>query len=286
MNSYNVNKEKTQDSGLRTEKAATAGMGGVFRPSSIFRIFFAGWLGIGLLLPRYGSAEPLEARALLVPEQEAVLSSQLNARILKLPKAEGERFCKGDTLVALDCQILKAELRKAQLDLEAAAETHAANLRLQEFGSVSELDVAVSSAKEKRAQAEVLLNQTKIEMCTITAPFSGRVVTRKANPFENVTPEDKLLEIIDDHKLKLHVLIPSSWLRWLKSGAVFTVLVDETGKKYTAKVTGTGARVNPVNQTLEVTGAIVGENPELLAGMSGTAVFDAPQGFSAPEGKR
>jgi RND family efflux transporter MFP subunit len=242
---------------------------------------------LGLLfLPAAGKAATLEVRALLVPEQEAVLSSQISGIIIKLPFEEGERFKEGDTLVELDCRILRAELSKAEMDLEAASETHGANLRLQEFGSVSELEVAVSSAKKKRAQAEVLLTRTRIEMCIIAAPFNGRVISRQANPFENINPEDKLLEILDDSQLKIHLLIPSYWLRWLETGTAFNLVVDETGKKYEARVTGIGARVNPVNQTLEVRAAINGENPELLAGMSGTAFFNAPPGFSGPGDNR
>lgn len=218
-------------------------------------------------------AEEFEARALLVPEHEAFLSSQISGQIVKLPFYDGDTFKKGQTLIELDCQILKAELKKAQMDLEAAKEIHAANLRLLKFDSVSELEVAVSAAKKKRAEANVHLVRTKVKMCVIKAPFNGRVVTRKANLYENITSENKLLEIIEVKSLRLHVLIPSSWLRWLKPGADFRVQIDETGKQYMAKINGFGAKVNPVNQTLEVHALIQGDQSELLSGMSGTAFF-------------
>ncbi len=224
------------------------------------------------------AAQPLEVRALLVPEEEAVLSSRIKAQIIKLHVQEGDRFQQGDPLIELDCDILRAELEKAKMDLEAAIETHGANLRLKQYGSGSDLEVALSSAKRKRAQAQVLLVETKVGMCLVAAPFDGRVVSRKANAHEAITPDDKLLEIINDRKLKLHILVPSHWLRWLKVGKALVVRLDETGKKYKAQVTGLGARVNPVNQTLEVEAAIEGEHPELLAGMSGTATFQAKGG--------
>lgn len=239
-----------------------------------------------LLISASGYAAQLEVRVLLVPEQEAVLSSQISGRIINLPVKEGERFKKDQTLVELDCQILKAELKKAQMDLEAATETLSANLQLQEFGSASVLEVAISSAKKKRAQAEVRLMQTKVEMCEVKAPFEGRVITRKANPFENINPGDELLEILNDKQLKLHLLIPSNWLLWLKPGCPFKVFIDETGQEYAATVVGLGAKVNPVNQTLEVRAAIKGSHAELLAGMSGTAFFNPPAESGFSEGLR
>ncbi|HIJ79374.1 MAG TPA: efflux RND transporter periplasmic adaptor subunit [Deltaproteobacteria bacterium] len=230
-----------------------------------------------LLLPTVlHGAESFEVRALLVPQREAVLSSQIHGRIIELPVEVGDRFAQGQLLVALDCEVLAAELQKAKMDLEAATETHAAMLRLLEFGSVSELEVAVASAKKKRAQAEVLLGETKVSMCRIHAPFAGRVVKRPVNPYENVTPENPVLEIIADSKLKLHLLVPSHWLQWLAAGQQFKVRLDETGKSYQAVVTGLGARVNPVNQTLELEAAFSEKHDELLAGMSGTAVLFKP----------
>ena len=230
-----------------------------------------------LLLPTllYG-AEYLKARTLLVPVREAVISSQIDGRIVSLPVEAGDCFKKGQLLVELDCRIFNAELQKAKMDLEAADETHGAKLRLKEFGSVSDLDVAISSAKKKRAQAEVLLKETRVKMCCIESPFSGRVIKRMANPYENVTPDNPILEILDDKQLKLHLLVPSSWLQWLRKKCKFSVRIDETGKEYQAVVTGLGARVNPVNQTLEVEAAFIKNHSELLAGMSGTAVFPLP----------
>lgn len=222
------------------------------------------------------AAESMEVRALLVPAQEAVLSSQIEGRITGLPLEAGDRFAKGDLLVELECEILKAELQKARTDLDAAVETNNAKLRLKEYGSASDLEVAISSARQKRAQAEVLLAETKVKMCVIRAPFAGRIVKRKANPYENITPENPILEILDDKLLKMHLLVPSTWLQWLAVGRKFTVRIDETGKEYEAAVTGLGARVNPVNQTLEVEAAFVKSHAELLAGMSGSARFSLP----------
>lgn len=235
---------------------------------------------LGIVAPAFASE--LEVRALLVPVCEATLSSRMNGQIVRLPVKEGDRFKKGDQLVEFDCELFKAELEKARMDLEAATETHQAQQRLQKYGSTSELEVAVASARRKRATAEVLVMETKVGMCGISAPFNGRVVKRRANPHENVSPDDPILEILDDSQLQLHLLVPSNWLRWLTRGENFTIRVDETGGRYQAIVSSLAAKVNPVNQTLEVKGTIVGRYPELLAGMSGVATFEPATG----KGKR
>ena len=224
----------------------------------------------------------LEVRTLLVPEQEAKISSLITGRIIQIPIKEGKRFKTGQTLVEFDCKILRAELEKSRIELETATESHATQLRLQKFGSTSELNVMLSSAKKKLASAEVLVMEAKVDMCIIKAPFNGRVVKRLSHTYENVDPGDLIMEILDDTELKLQLQVPSGWLSWLRSGQRFNVRIDETGRDYDATVSSLGASVNPVSQTIEVEAAIVGNHKELLAGMSGTAAFISPNKEQSP----
>ncbi len=119
-------------------------------------------------------------------------------------------------------------------------------------------------------QARVLTQK-----CKITAPFSGKVVERLAQVHESVSPGDQIIEIINHEKLEIRLVVPSSWLKWLKVGASFQVKIDETGYKFTVAVERIGARINPVSQTIKVIGKVKG-NGELIPGMSGNALF-SPQ---------
>jgi membrane fusion protein (multidrug efflux system) len=221
--------------------------------------------------------EEAEIRVLLIPEIESEISSRIDAEITKIHGRDGDQFHKGENLVEFDCELINAHLQKARYDFEAAQETHDANLQLQGFGSASQLDVAISSARVKRAQAEVLVNTTIVKKCIIKAPFSGKIVKLEATPFESVSQGDPIMEIIDTENLLIRLLIPSKWLRWLKTGASFTVHIDETLQKYSANISGMGAKINPINQTIEVFGKFTKLSPALLPGMSGTAFFPPPK---------
>ncbi|HMB48635.1 MAG TPA: HlyD family efflux transporter periplasmic adaptor subunit, partial [Afifellaceae bacterium] len=79
-------------------------------------------------------------------------------------------------------------------------------------------------------------------------------------------------------ELEIELLIPSRWLLWLEPDLRFEFSVDETGLKYAATVTRLGGAVDPVSQTIRVFGALEDRPPELLSGMSGTAIFEVPNG--------
>ena len=50
-------------------------------------------------------------------------------------------------------------------------------------------------------------------------------------------------------------------------------LIDEIQKEFNASVSGIGANVDPVSQTIQLKGTITNASPALLPGMSGRVVF-------------
>ena len=112
--------------------------------------------------------------------------------------------------------------------------------------------------------------------CHVPAPFDGRVVEQKVRAQQFVQPGQALLDILDDSILELDFVVPSKWLAWLKPGHRFDVAIDETGRTYPASLSRIGARIDPVSQTVKVTGTIGGQFPELAAGMSGQVLVAPP----------
>lgn len=215
-------------------------------------------------------------RALLVPALETTLSSRMAGRIVQINGREGDSFRKGEKLIAFDCEIQLSQSKKFRAKLLAAQKTHESNLRLRDYDSVSELELELSAAEVQSAQADVEIVKGQLKRCNIHAPFDGRIVKLHTHPYESVSEHQPLMDILDDSRLEVQLYIPSWWLTWVKNDTVFEIVVDETGKTYTATVTRLGARVDPASQSLEISAIINGEHKDLLSGMSGTALFEIP----------
>ena len=222
------------------------------------------------------SAVPQVIRAQLVPRAFTTLSSETAARIDRISHRAGEHFRKGDTLVEFDCIVQRAQVAKARAVLKATEKTYAINRRLFDMKSMSGLELEVSAAEIEKAKADLAVADALQSKCTVAAPFSGVVVEQKAREFQYTTQGQPLLEIVDDHALELEFIVPSAWLRWLKTGTAFSVAVDETGKTYHARVELVGGRVDPVSESIKITGAIDGDAQDLVPGMSGRVLMSPP----------
>ncbi|MEO5364578.1 MAG: efflux RND transporter periplasmic adaptor subunit [Magnetococcus sp. DMHC-8] len=215
-------------------------------------------------------------RAQILPRQYTTLANELPARVDRVHLPEGGRFKAGESLISLDCAIQKAQLDKARATLVAAEKVSSVHARLAEMKSMGGLEAVTSAAEAAKARAEVTLMQTTVAKCTVTAPFAGRVAEQKVREHQYLQAGQPLLDILDDSHLEIEFIAPSRWLVWLTPHLPFHLHVDETGKSHPARVIRIGARVDPVSQSVKVTGEFTQPSPELLAGMSGQVEITPP----------
>jgi len=222
-------------------------------------------------------------RGVVKPSEEAVISSELQARVKRMPFRDGQWFKKGELLVEFDCAKYWAELAAANAELEAREKTAENNQALAKLNGIGQLEVDISEAEVKQAKAAVRSANLSVRHCKITAPFSGRVVKTLVNPHESVNPYDEVMSVLNDKTFEIELILPSTSLRWVTKKNTFKFFIDETQEVYLAEVTEIGARVDPVSQTIRVFGRFTEQPKQVLAGMSGSARFTDRKLVTKPE---
>lgn len=220
------------------------------------------------------SAQELKARGVIQARAQTTLATELVAKVKNLPIAEGQRFREGDVLVDFDCGRYRAEYAAARAAAKAERALSDQARTLKKFRAGGKTAVIVGEAKADRAAAEARALEITIQQCEIKAPYPGRVVEWLVQQHELPSANQPLIKIVDDSQLEVETLIPSKWLRWLKTGANFKFDVDETGKSYNVRVKQIAAVVDPVSQRIRIKAEFVSDSDNVLAGMSGVARFN------------
>lgn len=219
----------------------------------------------------------VELRVQILPRHYTMLTTEISAKVSKLPVREGETFKEGALLVALDCATYKAQYDKAAAANTAAQRTASTNRRLYQLNNIGRLEYENSQSEADKTKAEAAGLKAVVEKCSLTAPFAGRVNEHRVREEQYVQAGSPLMEILDDSVLELEFIAPSDVLAWMTVGYPFTLTLDETKKSYPARVTRIGAKIDPISQSIKLAGTVDGTYPELLAGMSGKARFEKPQ---------
>ena len=220
----------------------------------------------------------LPIRGVVRPLRQATISTEIVAKVETIGFREGERFTKGQLLIAFDCRRHMAELAAAEAqhqEMKVALETNTF-LEKRNAGSRQDLEIAKARAAKTAAEADGL--RVRLDQCVIKAPFDGRVAELTINEHEMPVSGKPLIAILADGALEIDLILPSDWLGWLKDRMEFTFVIDETGRAYQGEVARIGAAVDTISQTIKITGRFKNVDATVLPGMSGAATFSSTGG--------
>jgi len=176
-------------------------------------------------------------------------------------------------LVKISCSLQLADLEKSKTERDVAYFEYQTNKKLRARKAVGKLAYFKSEQELKKTKSNVKLSKARVDQCNTIAPYSGIVAKVYNKQYQYVRTGQELIEIFDDSKFELKMLVPSSWLSWLKKGYRFKAKLDETGEGFRAKISRISPKIDSVSKTVSVT-AILTKSPKLkLYGMSGTAYF-------------
>lgn len=229
-----------------------------------------------LVAGAFAADEPRQARAVVKAIDRAVLSGEVAAKVVTLPVRPGETFRKGDLLVGLDCDLYRAQADKVAAEHRAARYKLDNARQLDRLGSIGALDVSLAQAQRAQTQAALRIAKLNTERCEIRAPYDGRVVAVMVNQHENIREQQQLIEIVDDSRLEAEVVVPSSWLVWIKPKQGISLIFEETGTQIAAEVVALSPVIDTVSQTVLVRAQVTGDASVLVPGMSALAQFENP----------
>ena len=191
--------------------------------------FFSVLLIVLMMLSSNIWAERVQSRGILKPLKQAILSSEISAKIIKMSLRSGDSFKVGDHLITFDCNLFEAQFRKVKAVVRSAQLQLENNRKLEQRRSIGMLEVKLSEVLLEQRKAELDMVFLNVQRCEISAPWSGRVVKRMSNEHESVELNQELISIVSTDQLEVELVIPAIWVQWLKSGMSFVFEVDETG---------------------------------------------------------
>lgn len=215
----------------------------------------------------------MPVRGVVRSVRQASISTDLPARISRLPYREAELFKQGDVLAVFDCERIRSESAAATATSREMRLTWESQAYLERRGAVGKLDVDIARARFDRAEAEAGALAARVKQCEIIAPFDGRIAELKINAHELPNAGVPFMSIVGEADFEIDLIVPSSSLRSLHTGAAFTFTVDETMRSYRAEVLRIGASVDPVSQSVKVIARFIDVDERIISGMSGTALW-------------
>ncbi len=238
------------------------------RRVALFAVAFCAFVAGGA-----AQASDRTTRGLARGVQEATIATELPARIVRLPLKDGDSFRRGDLLVEFDCDKPKAEWRVAEAERLGALAAFENSRKLAEYRAAGGHEVQIARAALDKAAAAVEVIVVRLKQCQILAPFDGRLVDVPVREHELPQAGQPLLRIVADDRLEVDMIVPASWLAWLKPGVPFSFAVDGGQAVVSGDVVRIGGAIDPVSQTIRAVGELRAPGRSIIPGQSGIITF-------------
>lgn len=202
------------------------------------------------------------------PGGELVVTAPEAARIVELPKAEGDRVRAGDLLVRFEIPSLtagatssRAGIEQAQARVENAKAASARLSGLFDRGVAARKEVEDADRELREAQAALAQARsasgaadTLAGRLVVRARFAGVVAKRWHNPGDLVEPgpSDPILRIIDPTHLEIVAAVPVGALARITAGAPARIVDPAGGDPVPASVISRPAAVDAGSVTAPV----------------------------------
>ncbi len=224
-----------------------------------------------------------ETNATLEADKDVVLLPKLGGTVVKIFVKEGERVKKGDLLIKIDDEEIKASINKAKSDLEAIKANYEntkkmyerrKDLKKEDIISEEELSKLESSLKAYKAQidsikANIELLKLRLSYTEIKAPFSGEIAEIFIDEGENVSPQHKLLRLISTNRLYGVFRIPQRYITNISKGKEIPIEIEGVGE-----LKGKIIYISPVadrDKMIKVKAEIIKGKKNVKPGMFGIA---------------
>ena len=202
------------------------------------------------------------------PGADWVITAPEPARILELPKAEGDRVRTGDLLVRFeipsattDVANRKAEVEQAQARVENAQASATRLTTLVDHGVAAQKELEdarreLTEARAALAQAQAASQSAAVveSRAIVRARFDGVVAKRNHNPGDIVeaSASEVILRVIDPSRLQVVAAVPIPELRRVEVGKRVRVMVPGSAEADEGRVVSRPAAVDPTGVSADV----------------------------------
>lgn len=185
--------------------------------------------------------------------QHANLSSDEGGKIKKFVNDKGSYVNKGDVILVIDNDILKANLDAAFAQYQKAESTFVRQEIVYKQQVTSELTFLNSKFERDAAKANYELIKARYDRTFIKAPFAGIVDQKFAEIGETVMPGFPIVYLVNMYKIKVVAGIPENYVNMVKERSnVEVVFKDLDDAKYTSKVAYVGHTISTNNRTFPI----------------------------------
>lgn len=211
-------------------------------------------------------ADTIRANGTVRAARDIELKCEAAGRVTGLYFTEGKRVRKGQLLLRINNDDLRAQLKKAQAAAALAQERERRQKELLGKEAISTEDYQSSVKDLQSSRADIELIEAQIAKTEIRAPFDGVIGITGLSQGSYVTPGAKIANLVSSSELIVECAVPERYAPLVGPGTPVTYTVVGSPKGYRAEVIARDVRIDEATRSVGIKARCVDPDSSVVAG--------------------
>lgn len=194
------------------------------------------------------------------------VTSELPGKISGIYFKEGDKVQKGDLLVKINDEELRAQLEKLKYTRKLNEDTEVRMRQLLERDAISQEEYDIALTGSQTAAADIKVLEAQIAKATIRAPFTGIIGLRYVSEGSYLAPASVIASLYSVDPAKIEFSVPGRYGNAVSKGDKISFLTEGSDEVFSGEVYAIEPKIDPVTRTLLVRALSPNKERKLIPG--------------------
>ena len=205
--------------------------------------------------------EKIQVTGSVMANESVELRAEINGKVDKIGFKEGDMVKKGQLLVSINVEDLRAELERARYSQKLREATEYRQRQLLEREAISQEEYDLELTELRTAQADVKVLEATITKSEIRAPFSGIIGLRNISEGSYITNDTDIANLFSLDPAKIDFSIPGKYVDRIRKGNEITFTIEAVTEEFRGTIYAVEPQIDPGTRTVKARALI--PNPGL-----------------------
>ncbi|RED97992.1 efflux RND transporter periplasmic adaptor subunit [Marinoscillum furvescens] len=188
----------------------------------------------------------------LVPDESVILSAEVSGKIESIYFTEGQKVKKGDLLLKLNDQEVRAQLEKLRYSLKLNEDMERRQQALLKKEAISQEEYETSLTTLNTSRSEIKVLEAQLAKHHIYAPFNGHVGLRDVSSGTYLTPGTRVAELYKTDPIKIDFSVPSKYISLVNIGDKISFTVDAYDEPFKGEIYAIEPQIDMETRSIRV----------------------------------
>jgi membrane fusion protein, multidrug efflux system len=220
----------------------------------------------GMVVKREALDNKIVVTGSVTANESLELKSEVSGKITRIYFSEGQRVRKGQLLVQINDEELRAQQEKLKYSKKLYEESEFRQRTLLEREAISQEEYDNALTLVNTIMADIRVIDAQLAKSRIVAPFDGVIGLRLVSEGAYITPANVIANLYNLNPAKIEFSIPSKYSTKVKTGNKIIFTIEADARKYEGVVYAVEPNIDVNTRTLSLKATCDNRDGSLLPG--------------------